>query len=376
MCVIIVKHEGKHVPTTVLRKSAIVNPHGLGVIWLDTYEVTYHKSKDYQILETERPFIAHFRYATIGSIGKANTHPFPCGKKSHELLMMNGTIRHLGDKKKSDTKHLAELLGETPRQDWKKELEQYECRFITANTVNKSYQIYNKELWTVLDGVWYSKDNVLPKTLVAVYGTLKRGHGNYYRHLTDSTFIGSGTTKERYPLVIKGLPYLINEAGKGFNVEVDVFEVTDSVLKNLDILEGHPNWYRRQIVPIKMKYGGIKNCYIYFNIKEKSAGHEMHATYTGYVKQVKVSRPPKQKKRKSSKTDEVLFNNWREFHNKYGLNYSDIEEDIDMPNIEEETPVCPDCFHDVEFDGMSNYHCSGCDGWFRSSEVIQFGTQL
>ena len=52
MCVIIIKQAGKKVPQEVAKTSSRINPHGLGVIWLDTFEVTYHKSNEYKVLFT------------------------------------------------------------------------------------------------------------------------------------------------------------------------------------------------------------------------------------------------------------------------------------------------------------------------------------
>jgi len=92
MCIIIIKQKGLKVSTATLKKSAKINPHGLGIIWLDTYKVEYKESSEYSHLVTDRPYIAHFRYATVGAIGRSNMHPFVCGKKTDELLMMNGTI--------------------------------------------------------------------------------------------------------------------------------------------------------------------------------------------------------------------------------------------------------------------------------------------
>ena len=100
MCIIIVKQHEQQLPTTHLRKSAQINGDGLGIVWLDTFEVSYHKSKDWELLKTNRPFIAHFRYATIGKVNRANTHPFVCGNNKDELLMMNGTIHELGNVKR------------------------------------------------------------------------------------------------------------------------------------------------------------------------------------------------------------------------------------------------------------------------------------
>ena len=104
MCIIIIKQKGKKVPQEVAKTSAKINPHGLGIIWLDTFEVSYHKSAEFKVLESQRPYIAHFRYATVGAINKENTHPFRCGKNQNEWLMMNGTIQGLGNAQMSDSR--------------------------------------------------------------------------------------------------------------------------------------------------------------------------------------------------------------------------------------------------------------------------------
>jgi len=370
MCVIIIKQKGKHVPQEVAKTSARINPHGLGVIWLDTFEVTYHKSAEYKVLDTKRPFIAHFRYATIGAINKENTHPFRCGSNKQEWLMMNGTISKLGDQKKSDSRVLAENLGDIPRHKWKKELEQYSSRFVTINTHSRTYQIYNKELWTQKDGVWYSKDNVLEDTLVAVYGTLKKGYSNYNHYLTSSKHLGKGTTKDKYPLVIKGLPYLIENKGQGFNVEVDVFKVSPSVLKDLDALEGHPNWYRRKEIEIKMKDKTLM-CWIYFNIREKGNGELYHQTYTQEPSKVKWYE---QEDIIESDRYVSIFSNlgYEKPKSIFLSNIADDECDDCGFDIENEKPICVNCFHDLEHDMFANYHCSSCDEWFNEAEVLKF----
>jgi len=364
MCVIIIKQKGKKVPQEVAKTSARINPHGLGVVWLDTFEVTYHKSAEYKVFDTKRPFIAHFRYATVGAINKENTHPFRCGSNKQEWLMMNGTIRALGNFKKSDSRVLAENLGEIPRHKWKKELEQYECRFVTINTHSRTYQVYNKDLWIQKDGVWYSKDNVLEDNLVAVYGTLKKGYSNYNHYLTSSKHLGKGETKDKYPLVIQGLPYLIEKKGVGHNVEVDVFKVSGGILAQLDRLEGHPNWYRRKQIEIKMKDKTL-TCWIYFNIRENEKGHELHKTYTQLPNKVKWYEE------EDEKESEKVFSKYADRQ----LSLLDIFEDdcedcgFDIVN---EKPICVDCFHDLEHDGFANYHCCGCDGWFAEDEVLRF----
>lgn len=365
MCIIIIKQKGKDLSKETIKTSARINPHGLGVVWLDTFQVSYHYSRDYNVLFTDRPFIAHFRYATVGAINKDNTHPFRCGTNSNEWLMMNGTIHGLGNQFKSDSRVLSENLGNVPRQAWKKELEKHSSRFVTINSHSRTFQIYNKELWTQHEGVWFSKDTVIEENLVAVYGTLKKGYNNYNNYLTSSKHIGSGLTKDKYPLIIKGLPYMIEEIGKGHHVSVDVFKVSNSVLANLDKLEGHPTWYRRKQIPI-MVGGKTLTCWLYFNIAETSAGHTLHNTYTQTMPKSRPSyfdwsfTKPKKEAYVKPKVEVYEFGQWHD---------ADDVEDSDY-KYKEETPMCVHCYGDAQFDGFSNYHCNSCGNWLTQNEVI------
>jgi gamma-glutamylcyclotransferase (GGCT)/AIG2-like uncharacterized protein YtfP len=360
MCLILLRKKGTDVPKEVIKTSARINPHGLGIVWLDTYKITYHKSNEYKVLFTDRPYIAHFRYATVGEIGKSNTHPFVCGKQKHEYLMMNGHICNLGNTKDCDSKLLARAIGEVPRQRWKDELSKYACRFVTVNVRNRTYQIYNKDLWTQRGGVWYSKDNVLEDNLVAVYGTLKKGNGNYHHYLSDSKFVGHGTTTDKYPLVVEGLPYMIDHRGKGHNVKVDVFKVSNMVLRNLDMLEGHPNWYERKVVDITVK-GKVLKCWLYFSKRFYHDDLVMHESYE-YKPYVPANNYkldfPADWQTKSPKT--------------YSWDW-----DLDTYDKSDESngPVCSVCFHDLDNDAYGHYYCEMCEEWYTENQVIKCDIQ-
>lgn len=278
MCIIIIKQKNNVMSRDTAEVSSRINPHGLGVVWLDTFEVSYHNSNEYEILLTTRPFIAHFRFATVGKVGLSNTHPFVCGDNKDELLMQNGTIYGLGTEDMCDSKMLANSLGSIKRDEWKFELEQYNSRFCTINTRTKSFQIYNKNLYTYSKGIWFSKDNVLQYNSVAVYGTLKKGFSNNPRYLSNAKYLGSGVTKYKYPLVVDGLPYLVNKVGVGHNVKVDVFKVSNQVFNNLDELEGHPIWYKREQISIYIN-GEYMTCWVYFNPKEIKDTTELHSSF-------------------------------------------------------------------------------------------------
>lgn len=89
MCVIIIKDNNKIINEATLLASATINEDGLGILWLDTYEVEKVPSLEYNKLITKRPFIAHFRYATVGKINLSNCHPFNINEDN--LLFQNGT---------------------------------------------------------------------------------------------------------------------------------------------------------------------------------------------------------------------------------------------------------------------------------------------
>lgn len=113
---------------------------------------------------------------------------------------------------------------------------------------------------------------------LATYGTLKKGYNNYNLYLTNSKFMGSGTTQEMYPLIIKDLPYLIEDIGTGFKVEVDVFKINRTVLERIDELEIHPTWYRRKQIPILLN-GNTVTCWIYFSMTESIGSYILHKSY-------------------------------------------------------------------------------------------------
>ena len=113
---------------------------------------------------------------------------------------------------------------------------------------------------------------------LATYGTLKKGYNNYHLHLTNSKYMGSGTTKEMYPLIIKDLPYLIEDIGNGFQVEVDVFKISKPVLEKIDEFEVHPTWYRRKQIPILLN-GNTVTWWIYFSMTESIGSDILHKTY-------------------------------------------------------------------------------------------------
>lgn len=86
----------------------------------------------------------------------------------------------------------------------------------------------------------------MPK--VAVYGTLRQGMGNH-RRMGDSPLLGTATLKgwQMYPA--GGFPVIFPSDAPEDTIVVEVYECTNYTLTGpLDSLEGHPTWYKRELV--------------------------------------------------------------------------------------------------------------------------------
>lgn len=98
--------------------------------------------------------------------------------------------------------------------------------------------------------------------LVFVYGTLKQNQPNHY-WLTKSEngiskFLSNGKTMDRYPLVIGtryNIPFILNMPGIGYEIDGEIYEIDEHMLKKLDELEGHPIYYLRQQININGSNG-------------------------------------------------------------------------------------------------------------------------
>lgn len=97
--------------------------------------------------------------------------------------------------------------------------------------------------------------------LIAAYGTLREGFGNN-RLIPKGCHIGTGMTMEKYTMKVSGIPYVSKKPT--CNIVVDVYNIDENTLKNLDRLEGHPEWYKRELIPVIVDNKNLE-CWLYFN---------------------------------------------------------------------------------------------------------------
>lgn len=87
-----------------------------------------------------------------------------------------------------------------------------------------------------------------PKSpLYAVYGTLRKGFGNYQRILegTDSEFLGTERAYIPFKMVsLGGFPGLV--PSNDTKITLEVFRINNPAIeRQLDLLEGYPDFYEK-----------------------------------------------------------------------------------------------------------------------------------
>lgn len=92
---------------------------------------------------------------------------------------------------------------------------------------------------------------------VFVYGSLRKGYGNHDRLMKKAQFLREAETKPEYTLVSLGaFPAMI----KGTTaIKGELYSVGLQTLAQLDILEGHPDFYKRTVI----KLSDETDCFTY-----------------------------------------------------------------------------------------------------------------
>lgn len=109
---------------------------------------------------------------------------------------------------------------------------------------------------------------------VFVYGTLKEGFGNHYL-LEGALCVHKGVLEVPAKMVSLGpFPGLIlNEEWKAQNIWGEYYQINDETLRMLDILEGYPSFYDRQLVPGSGRLRG-QDVWVYHLPEEEYGDHE------------------------------------------------------------------------------------------------------
>ena len=99
-----------------------------------------------------------------------------------------------------------------------------------------------------------------------VYGTLRQGGTNHHL-IFGSPFLGVATTADSYVMVTqksRSFPYIFKHSDHHtVPVQGEMYEINQETLRRLDILEGHPDHYRRQQILVTSKKGDAYACAAY-----------------------------------------------------------------------------------------------------------------
>lgn len=99
-----------------------------------------------------------------------------------------------------------------------------------------------------------------------VYGALLRGYCNHFI-VEPCRLIGDAKTVDKYTLFVDDYPYVNTLVENKAQIVGELYEVTNSeVLHDLDMLEGHPDFYVRSPCRVKLTDSEeIVDAQIYFN---------------------------------------------------------------------------------------------------------------
>ena len=105
-----------------------------------------------------------------------------------------------------------------------------------------------------------------------VYGSLKKNFGNHVL-LQTSNYLGEGTTlNPQYSMVNLGSFPGVYQNGNGY-IRGEVYEINQSTLARLDLLEGEGNFYSRRKTDVKIG-NEIHECYMYVLLRNYSYMNE------------------------------------------------------------------------------------------------------
>lgn len=101
---------------------------------------------------------------------------------------------------------------------------------------------------------------VAAKSLLFVYGTLKRGERNHHR-MGSARFVAHAKTEARYRVVDLGpYPGLLRDDATGFAILGEIWELDGKTLAELDEFEGED--FRRALIAL-VNHGGVVEAYFF-----------------------------------------------------------------------------------------------------------------
>ena len=100
------------------------------------------------------------------------------------------------------------------------------------------------------------------KMKIFVYGTLKKGFGNHYL-LEESRFLGKASLTGNYRMISLDAFPMVVESQEEYTIYGELYEIDKQTLVSLDMLEGYPHFYDRDVVTVIDDIGKSHDAYMY-----------------------------------------------------------------------------------------------------------------
>lgn len=109
------------------------------------------------------------------------------------------------------------------------------------------------------------------------YGTLRKDEPNNQIIVNHSTYVETCQTTDEFIIFTqnyKAFPYIVRPsvwplmAQHACKITGDLFTINDTGLRRCDKLEGHPTWYKRELITLNTN-SGPKEAYAYILTKER-----------------------------------------------------------------------------------------------------------
>ena len=85
-------------------------------------------------------------------------------------------------------------------------------------------------------------------TKIAVYGSLRKNHGNW-RWLLNCDPVKTEVVSIPFRMIsLGGFPGLIPSA-ENHDITIEIYDVNDRTYQGIESLEGYPNFYQKAIIP-------------------------------------------------------------------------------------------------------------------------------
>ena len=100
---------------------------------------------------------------------------------------------------------------------------------------------------------------------VFVYGTLQKNAGNHLL-LEGQKFLGDAETVGKYYETISGYVPFVSKLKQLHTIKGELYKIdNEHTMLDLDGLEGHPNWYCREVISVLDENGKEQRAWLYFN---------------------------------------------------------------------------------------------------------------